>query len=454
MIKDTIRSLFVKGSFTKDVFIISLSKVLVAIIGFAFIPVLSRIYTPEAFGNFSIYYAIVILLSGLYSLAYPSSLVIAKDEKAFYNLFSLSTLLLFFLTGITVLFFWIFKSWIFKAFNIQDTYFYFLIIPIGILINGGIALFTPWNVRRRQFTFSSTISVLHNLLIKIASLIFGLTVVFKHYGLIIGSQLGRLAALIAYFIKYFYKERKELIENVSLRNMWMVAKEYSNYPLYIMPSRLIENLKNQSVIYFVGIGFGSNILGHLSVAISVLNVPIQILANSMSSVFIKTANDIYVQDRERLPPFIKKLLKKLFIIGVFPFSILTVFGEDIIRLFLGDQWVIAGKISSILSPYFFAILIVSPVVSILQILKKERQLFIFNFTGFSLNIMTLIIGIHLNDIYLLAIMYSVGNVLIYLSQCTYILIVNKLSISRVFIGLLIFSLVLFMLLVLKNLIYP
>lgn len=451
MIRNTIKSLFTQGSFTQDVFIVSGGKVLVTIIGFLFIPILSRIYTPEAYGNFSIYYAIVTLLVTLYTLAYPSSFIIAKDEKTFYNLFSLSSILIIGFSSITLLIILIFGTTINNSFNVFDNSNYLILIPIGVLLNGFMALFTPWNIRRKQFVFSSTVAVSHNLFIRIINLLIGIFTNLISYGLILGNQFGRFLAVFSFYIKYFQREKKFIFQNTSVKNMINAALEHRNYPFFIMPSKLIGNLKSQSAIYFIGFGFGKPVLGNFSIAISLLNIPVQIISNSLSSVFLKKANDLYISDKNSLPHFIQDLITKLFILCVVPFSILSVFGEELVIIFLGDQWVLAGEISALLGPYFFTLLIISPIVPVLQVLKKERQHFLFNLLGFVLNIISLTFGIAFDDIELLIVLYTSSNVILYLTQCIYIFKLNKLSYWRIVIGFfVIYPILIILLIVLKE----
>jgi O-antigen/teichoic acid export membrane protein len=158
------------------------------------------------------------------------------------------------------------------------------------------------------------------------------------------------------------------------------------------------------------------------------------MANSLSSVFLKKANDLYISDKNSLSYFIQDLITKLFILCVIPFSILSVFGKELVTIFLGNQWLLAGNISTILSPYFFTLLIISPIVPVLQVLQKERQLFLFDFSGFILNIIALIIGTVWNDIELLLILYTISNVILYLILCVYIFKLNKLPYWRIVIG--------------------
>lgn len=452
MFKETIRSLFRKGSFTQDVAIVGVGKIIVTIVGFLFIPILSRIYTPEAYGIFSIYNATVTLLVTIFTLSYPAAMVIARDEKSFYNLFLLSNFLLFSFTIIFLLLILLVGKSINNSLHFFTNYGYLYYIPIGILLNGVFATFIPWNVRRKHYMFSSSVAAGHNILIRLINLFLGFISRFNNFGLIIGNQIGKFSAVIANLSKNL-SEKKSFLNTANFKSIIDVAKNYKKYPLYFLPSQIVSNLNNQSSVYFIGLGFNKSILGNFSIAVSVLSIPVQILANSISSVFLEKANHIYKTEKKILPNFIKGLITKLFLMGVLPFSILSVFGEDLIVFFLGNQWHLAGWISAYMGPYFFLLLLISPIMPIFQVLKKEPQLFIFNITGLLLNIGALISGYLLNDINILIVFFTLSNVLIYLIQGIYIFKINGLSFWLIIIGyLIIYPALIIILYFMKNLI--
>lgn len=451
MIKEAFKSRFKKGSFTRDVIIVSGGKAIVTLIGFLFIPVLSRIYDPEAYGDFSIYFAIVSLLALLYTLSYPSAFVIAKNDRTFYNLFSVGSVLLIGFTLITFFVLLFFGQSINQNTIQFDRKAYLLLIPLGIILNGGIELFIPWNIRQKNYVFSSTLGAGHNLLIRLFNILFGTIGNNIRYGLILGNQTGRFLALLAYMLKYIPQLKNNFRENVSLKNMIRAASDYRNYPLFFLPGRLVNLLRNQVAIYFIGAGFGKSVLGNFSLATSVLNIPIQILSNSLSAVFLKEANDLFMENPRQLPVFIHALLSRLFLVALLPFSILSAFGQELITFYLGDQWPLAGKMSIILGPYFFVFLTVSPVISVLQILNKERQFFVFNMTGLILNLIALTLGVFLDNIELLMIFYSACNIILYLIQCFYILKITGISYWKMFIGFfVIYPLLVLSLIYIKN----
>ena len=167
MLKNILKPLLKKGSFTQDIAIIGIGKILIAIIGFIFIPILARIYSPEAFGLFSINNTSVSILVLLLSLSYPSALVVQKNENDFYRLIILSSSLILgssFVLGLLVL---ILNNYLVHVFQVKINSYIFYLIPIGVLINGIIVILSQINIRRRNYVLSSSVDVSSHFIIRI-----------------------------------------------------------------------------------------------------------------------------------------------------------------------------------------------------------------------------------------------------------------------------------------------
>jgi len=412
MIKEAIKSLFTKGSFTQDVAIIGGGKVIIAIVGFIFIPFLARIYSPEAYGIFSIYNTTVTILVILFTFSYPSAFVLPEKEKSFYELLILSSVFIVCSSLISLLLIYLLFPFIIKTVHINSNEYLLYFIPAGIFINGFIIILSQLNVRRKNYVLASSVDVSSHILIRLINLIFGLLTKGNVYGLIIGNQIGNV---IAYTYNFFRNLRHELIgikESFSIKQIIITANEYRKYPLLIMPGKLLDLLKIQGSIYFIGAGFGQATLGAYSMSMNLLNIPIQIAGNSVSSVFLKNATEIYHANTSDLPKFTYKIANSLFFISIIPFAVLTTFGKEILVILLGHEWIDSGVYASILSPYFFLLIIFSPLASLFQIYSKENVLFSFNLYTLIFNIISLTIGLISGSAYITMVLFSLSNSII------------------------------------------
>ncbi len=413
MIRETIRSLLRKGSFTQNVAFIGSGKIFISIIGFLLIPILSRIYTPEAYGYFSTYNSVVTLLVTILTFAYPNTMVIIDEEKKFYNI----TFFLF----VNIFFWTVISSTIFIVQYFLPIHFltgidkrYIVLIPIGFFINGILQILSQWNIRREKYVLSSTLEMSGGLSARLFSLGFGFLTSGNLSGIILGNQFGRTLSVSINIFKTIKKEYKQFIKAISYVSIIKTLKEYSRYPLYFLPVNISNVLKGQIPVYFIIAKFNESILGNYSMAYSLLNLPIQIIGNSISTVFLRTATNIINSGIDELSKFSNKVLNRIQIFSVIPFSIVFVFGSEIFSFFLGSKWINAGVYASLLSPYLYLMIIFSPLVPLMQVFKREKWLFIFNLISLVLSSLALLIGISTDNVENTILFYSISNIIMYI----------------------------------------
>jgi O-antigen/teichoic acid export membrane protein len=286
-------------------------------------------------------------------------------------------------------------------------------MPIGILINGFIVILSQLNIRRKNYLLSSVVEVSGHMIIRIINVIYGLFTNGNPYGLIIGNQAGNSAANAFNLLKNLKNEFSGIRNSGSFREILKTARDFKNYPVYMLPGQLLNLLKIQGSIYFIGAGFGQSVLGAYSMSMNLLNIPIQVAGNSVSSVFLKNATEHYYKDPQNLPKFTYDTANSLLLISFLPFAILAVFGKDILLFLLGEVWGDAGMFASILSPYFYCLIVFSPIASVFQIYGKEKILFTFNLFTLVLNTISLSLGIFSKNPYLTMVLFSISNSVIY-----------------------------------------
>jgi O-antigen/teichoic acid export membrane protein len=84
----------------------------------------------------------------------------------------------------------------------------------------------------------------------------------------------------------------------------------------------------------------------------IVQQPINIVSNPIQTIYFRTSSDYY-NNGGNLALFTIKLIGVLFLIGFIPTLLLTLYGEFIFIFILGDQWMQAGQVSSIMATSFF-----------------------------------------------------------------------------------------------------
>lgn len=411
-----------KGSFAQN-FSYSLSGNLFGIIFSTIVaPILTRIYPPESFGSFSIYTAIIINISSISLLSYNIALILPKDEDKFYNLLRLTYTLVTIVSLVVLLITFLLHDTIITFFTIQNIGNYIYLLPPAIFIAGSSSILTQWLTRDKEFKKMTIVNSLTVFLSKSMAIITGVITKGNVSGFIVGDILGKSIALFVLLKSKLLIIFKEFFTEWDLKEILATVKEFKRYPLMVLPGEYINMFSGQLPIYIISIFYGNKELGYFAFAATILEMPLTLLGNSVRPVFYQKATNVFNENTEQLAKITLDLFKYLFLLGVIPFSVLTVYGDVIFKFIFGSQWIQSGLFAGILGYYYIFRLISSPISSILWVLKKENIFFIFQIFLFTTRLISLLVGVYLfNDLVITLICYSVVNSINYLILTFYIL---------------------------------
>jgi O-antigen/teichoic acid export membrane protein len=117
--------------------------------------------------------------------------------------------------------------------------------------------------------------------------------------------------------------------------------------------------------------YGPTIAGFYAMANRVSQVPISIVAMSMRRVFLQKAAEVVNRNRSLLKAFSLSVVT-LAAIGFMPFTIIFLFGRQILVWLLGADWVDAGAFLEVMSPWLFAVWVSVPCNPTFVVLRKQK----------------------------------------------------------------------------------
>jgi O-antigen/teichoic acid export membrane protein len=188
---------------------------------------------------------------------------------------------------------------------------------------------------------------------------------------------------------------------------------------YSTPQSILNNVSAIIVIFFLN---GSNnivLTGYLLWTNKIFLSPISIISVSISQVFLK---DISNLDVKKINDFTHKLVRKLFLFGLLPFSIIFFYGEEIFSFVFSENWSISGIYAQILSPWYFTVFCISPITHLAIVKNLQKQLFIIEIITTFVRVLVLIILFdRLEFVYVLSILSIIGviynlSILFYLKK--------------------------------------
>lgn len=376
------------NTFIRQVYLLAGGTAVAQLINLIILPFLTRLYSPEDFGNFTVMTAASAILSVAVSLRYEHAIIAVRaDSEALVGMFSV--MVLSFIISVVLGVLWgLFSTFM----SLSDKYFligYFAIVVSWV--NSSIqALYFLCN-RHSQYHLMTKGRVYAALSLAIVSLLWG---VYKQsfWGLLLGSLAGLIVNLI-----YLWVASQNIInikKQITFKDMYHHLKINSRFPKYLVPSSIVDRMGSQGYLILFTKLYGESVAGSLSLYNKVAGLPSVLVGSAIGDVFKRNASESLRKNGE-CRALMLKTIGVLFCIGIVPFIVLLVFAPFMFVFVFGDEWRQAGEFSRLLAPVFLLGFVVSPISSLIYL--EENQKFDF-YLQFVLLIL-LSIGIGLAYIY-------------------------------------------------------
>lgn len=411
-----------KNKFFKNFLILFSGSAIGQLIILATIPLLTRVFSIEAFGVYALFSSSIILLKPLSSLNYELAIILPKRNKDAINILAFNLIFILLFNIILFLILFILNNKIVSLLNIQRISSFIYFIPLSVFFITSISALNYWNIRINKYKKVSIGVVSKSATLSFSQLVTGLSD-FKSIGLIPGLLFGQLINLIIVF-KLTIKDIIKLVKFISWKRMFFLASKYKDIPIFNTVSSFINTLSNEIPIFLITRFFGFGIAGVYSLAIKVSKAPPGVIGESISQVFYREASLIYNSNKD-LFSFTKKTYKTLLKIalGIFTPLFIVSFYLDFI---FGAKWVDVGVMVRIIIPWLFIAFLNSPISSIIDILNKQKTIFIFNILLLLARLISLLIGIYIfNDIYVSLVLFSITGVIFNIILSLYFFKISK-----------------------------
>ena len=388
-------------------FLFNFSKILGAafiaqVIPVSISPVISRIYSIEDIGVQGVIFSIVGFFWIFSTLRYDNVIIIDRLINPIRNFITVKKITVITSIFLTVIFI-LFINQLSEYFNLNEPL-VLLMVPLIVYINASYELLIIYNNRVKNFDNIARIKLFQSSISGTFQLVFGF-MGFNYFGLI-------LAPLISKFLPYFKSKlfRIYFIKPKLNKKDFFLIDKYKKFPLFDLPSNLINNLSLQLPIIFLASNYSLAISGAYFMTQRVLQIPITLISHSFLEVFKeKICNP---ENKFQLRKIMFDSLILILISSFVPFVLLFIFIEDLIIIFLGENWIMAAKFGKILVPSLFFRFISYPLSYIILLKQKQQINLIFNII--SLVIVVLLFSLKIDVFSLvvkLSILFSVQSII-------------------------------------------
>lgn len=379
-----------KSEFNKNVFTLISGQFIAQLISFAVGFIITRIYSPEQIGIYSLFVAITLMLSTVSTGRYEVAIIIEKNEDDVKSL-SLLALLISAIFNLTLLLSIIFLPKLYADFIDNKGFVKWLfLVPLSVFITSIIRTLQYYFNKHSKYENMKNSEIIKSSGISSFSVFLG-WFQFLNGGLIIANIIGNTSAMLYLLVKLpgnFWSGIKSAFTWTRLK---AIAKKYKNYFILYLPSGLLNILVVNSTPLFIVFFFSEKIAGYYFMAEKVVSIPIGLIVASISKVFYQKAAVVYQNDKHKFLEMIKSIQKKM-VIFLFPFLLLlSVLSPYFFELF-GEGWHYAGEMVKYFALFIFFSDLMSPVGAISNVLNRLDILFYFNISIAFFRILTFYIG--------------------------------------------------------------
>jgi lipopolysaccharide exporter len=361
-------------------------------LNFIFSPIQTRLFSPEVFGELSVFTSITGIIGIIICLGYDQGIVLPKDDDEGFSILKLAWLFATIISTVSLIIFGFFNKQIYSWFNAFALAKYWYYVPITLLLTGLIQASNYWLIRKEKFTILSYNKVIPVLALNLVSIGLGF-VGNKALGARLFSILISSVFNIAILLSVIIPDLK-VKERIKYKKIDLI-KKYKNFLLYDIWSNLINNLSWMLVPILLNSYFGSFVAGQYSVSLKVIQLPASIIGASIGQVFLKTASQ--KRHTNELYSYTILMIRKMFLYTL-PFAvILALFGKVLFAFVFGEQWATAGLYTQILALWAVVWFVASPISAVVVILQKQKISLITSIANLFLRVISLLIGKYLSN---------------------------------------------------------
>ncbi|MCQ1117193.1 type 8 capsular polysaccharide synthesis protein Cap8K [Staphylococcus aureus] len=348
------------NKFIGDSFLMILSSGIAQVILIITTPIITRLYSPTEFGEFTIFSNIAMILIPIINARYDLLIVNTKNDRSANILSQISFLISLLILLILIPIFAI-SAWLYPNFILD-----FIFIIIMLFLVSLTNIFINYLNKERKYKVLSLINVFRAGSMALLQIIFGL-LALGSLGLIIGFSLSYIAGITLGY-KTFKKHFNIVRDKEETKALFL---ENKNQLVYSTPSILLNSLSFSVVVFFIGILYTNTEVGIYGMAIRVLGIPVTIISLGLSKIFMQQANDYYIE-YGNFRNLLLKFSSILVIVSIILYVPLYLFSEELVNILLGHSWVDAITVIKIVIPLFVIRLIVSTVSLSVIVLQKQQ----------------------------------------------------------------------------------
>ncbi|MFF7706686.1 oligosaccharide flippase family protein [Pseudomonas sp. NPDC007930] len=385
------------------------------LINLALIPVIMRIYGPEAFGVVGTFLSLTIILIPACALTWSMAIVLPLRHS---DAQGLARLALWVALAVSLLVTAVLLLWgpaLARQWNLELLTPYLLLLPVVMFSSALLEVLQQWLYRHGRYALTARAATCHALVYNGMRSVGGwfqnsatmlvvttaLYYVVHSLMLLIGMALGKRPAPEA------AAPRKTLRE---------LASEYRDFPLFRAPQQLINALSVHMPTLVLASLFGALPAGYFALCLQVLAMPSNFIGKAVGSVYYPRITEA-IHAREAVTGLLLRGVGAMAAVGSLAFGAIVVAGPWLFSLAFGQAWVEAGEYARWLALSELAYFVALPCQVAIPALRLQGLFLGFEVLATVLRISAVAFGaLWIGNALAVVIAICVVNIVIYLAM--------------------------------------
>lgn len=341
------------------------------------LPILTRIYSPDAFSVLAVYVSVLSLVTVISGMCFEYAIPLPKSERIAAALFLLTITSVLIFTGLSILAVVFLKELLNILTDAKLANFLWL-IPIGVFAVGMYNALQYWSTRNKKFGLIAITRITQSLSGTGIKLGAGYFLAGSTIGIIFGQLLAQSAGFISLGASLLRNDIK-VFKSIKLKHFKIALKRYDKFPKYTTLAVFTNTAGIQLPIIIIAYYAIGAEAGYLMIAMQLLSAPMGLLSGAIAQVYLAEGADRY--HRGELKSFTEKTIINLAKISAIPILAAAIMSPIFMPYLLGEEWSRTGVLVSWMAPWFFMQFIISPVSSVLYITNNQKLAFYLQISG-------------------------------------------------------------------------
>lgn len=378
------------GAFAKNVMKLGSGNLIAQLISFAAVPVITRIYSPDEFGVFSIYFSVTMILFPVSTLRFNNALMLPENRHEAVNLLGLSVLASVLFSLVVALMIAVALRFFGGVGGMQASYLW--LIPLGVMIQGIGQALVFWALRNKKFGAVAFSAVSESVTDRGIALAAGFMTNAGALGLIAGRMVGPFVSMWLLAHKTIVADFSELRRALSFSEMRRLAIRYRQFPLFSTWAFLFNGAAREMPTLLLTFFFSPVVTGLYALGMRVMNLPMMMIGDAVAKVFLQKATEDRANGGD-LGKDTSRLFGLMIYAALPPVLILEYFGEELFRIVFGQGWAEGGVYVQILVFSFMGLFLYRVVSVFFDVFERQKQRLIFDIASLFLQTMALVVGV-------------------------------------------------------------